>query len=292
MRILFIGAVKFSYHMLKAVIANGGNVVGVITKASPGINADHMDLGPLCQENSISVQHFTDINSDEAYEWIEGLKPDIILCFGWSSLIKRRLLEYPKKGVLGYHPAKLPMNRGRHPIIWALCLGLESTASTFFFMDEYADSGDILSQQEVLISELDDAETLYNKLIQTAEAQVMDFLGRLEDNSYERIPQDDSRANLWRKRGMEDGKIDFRMSSRSVYNLVRALTKPYVGAHFEYKGENYKVWKVTEVDGPVNLEPGKVIAIDEGKPVIKCGERAIRLEKYDDHSKLQVNDYL
>jgi len=35
-------------------------------------------------------------------------------------------------GVVGFHPAALPANRGRHPLIWALFLGLKKTASTFF----------------------------------------------------------------------------------------------------------------------------------------------------------------
>ena len=41
--------------------------------------------------------------------------------------------------------------------IWALVLGLNKTASTFFFMDEGVDSGDILSQKPLNISENDDA---------------------------------------------------------------------------------------------------------------------------------------
>ena len=51
-------------------------------------------------------------------------------------------------GILGYHPSLLPFNRGRHPIIWALALGLKETGSTFFFMDENADTGDIVSQKK------------------------------------------------------------------------------------------------------------------------------------------------
>ena len=78
-------------------------------------------------------------------------------------------------GVLGYHPAELPKNRGRHPIIWALVLGLKRTASTFFFMDEGADTGDILSQYKINISKNDNAETLYNRIIEVAMKQVDEF---------------------------------------------------------------------------------------------------------------------
>ena len=88
----------------------------------------------------------------------------MIFCFGWSSLLKERVLNIPPMGVIGYHPAKLPENRGRHPLIWAIALGLENSASTFFFMDKGADSGDILSQVDFNISYQDDAQSVYQKV--------------------------------------------------------------------------------------------------------------------------------
>ena len=77
---------------------------------------------------------------------------------------------------MGYHPASLPENRGRHPIIWALALGLKKSASTFFFMEEGADDGDILSQKEFEILYEDDAKSLYEKVTDMALNQIEDFL--------------------------------------------------------------------------------------------------------------------
>lgn len=68
-------------------------------------------------------------------------------------------------GVIGFHPAALPNNRGRHPIIWALALGLNETASTFFKMDEGADTGDIVSQVKIPICESDYAADLYENIM-------------------------------------------------------------------------------------------------------------------------------
>ena len=63
-----------------------------------------------------------------------------------------------------FSPGLTPQNRGRHPIIWTLALGLCETGSTFFFMDEGADSGDILSQKKITILPEDNAGSLYQKL--------------------------------------------------------------------------------------------------------------------------------
>ena len=94
---------------------------------------------------------------------------------GLSKLINRELLEIPKLGVVGYHPTLLPKNRGRHPLIWALVLGLTQTGSTFFFMDEGADSGPIISQEKVKITKKDTANTLYKKIEITASKQLKIF---------------------------------------------------------------------------------------------------------------------
>ena len=146
MRVLFIGAVEFSYRALKELIDMQVHLVGVCTLDQSTFNSDHVNLRPIADKKNIPVRYTPDINSESNLCWIQDLKPDVIFCFGWSRLIQKDLLDLPNLGVIGFHPAALPANRGRHPIIWALVLGLQETASTFFFMDEGADSGDIISQ--------------------------------------------------------------------------------------------------------------------------------------------------
>ena len=233
MKIVFIGAVEFSEKALLKLIAMKTNVVGVCTLDKSPFNADHVNLAPFCKEHNIPVKFTKDINSAESIGWIKALSPDVLFCFGWSRLIKTELLKLTQIGVVGYHPTALPENRGRHPLIWALALGLDKTASTFFFMDEGADSGDILSQYPISISEDDNAKTLYQKVTDTALLQIEEFIPGLESGDYKRKAQDESKASYWRKRGIYDGKIDWRMSAKSIHNLVRGLTKPYNGAHFE-----------------------------------------------------------
>ena len=196
-------------------------------------------------------------------------------------------------GVIGYHPASLPQNRGRHPFIWALVLGLNQSASTFFFMQEGADDGDILSQEEFEILYEDDAKSLYNKVSNIALNQIEDFLPKLQNNNFQRIKQNHEKANIWRKRGKADGKIDFRMTSNAIYNLVRALTKPYVGAYIEYKGQEISIWKVEEINfDKNNIEFGKVLENDEKMIVVKTYDKAIKIIEHDFKELPKVGVYL
>ena len=246
----------------------------------------------LCKQNS-SFLFVDNINSPNSVKWIKDLNPDIIFCFGWSSLIKKEVLNIAPTGVVGYHPTKLPKNRGRHPLIWALALGLKESASTFFFMDDGVDSGDIVSQYPIKISENDNAGTLYKRITETALEQIEEFLPTLQSGDCKKIKQDHSISNTWRKRGKDDGKIDWRMSAYSIYNLVRGLTKPYIGAHFLYHGQEIKVWKAAMVKNiPINIEPGKIFDIKRGKTIVKCGEQAIQLEQTEPEFDPLCGEYL
>lgn len=293
MNIFFIGTVEFSKCVLAKLIEMKAQIVGVATKADSPFNADFADLSPLCKKANIPYRFVDNINDRDVIDWINSLHPDVIFCFGWSELLKKELLELAPMGVVGFHPAALPQNRGRHPLIWALALGLEETASTFFFMDDGADNGDILSQEFIKIAYSDDARNLYSKIVDTALHQIEEFVPKLESGTYMRISQDHSKANIWRKRTRNDGKIDFRMSSRAIYNLVRALTKPYVGAHVVYKAEEYKVWKSRERRiNAINLEPGKILAVENNTITVKTEDEAVDLIEHDFKVMPHVGAYL
>ena len=263
MKILYIGCVESSYPELKLLIEHKKNIVGVITKESSKVNADFVDLSPLAKEYNIPYKYAKDINAVEVENFVRECCPDVIYCFGWSQIINKTILDIPPMGVIGIHPADLPFNRGRHPIIWALVLGLESTASTFFVMNAEADEGDIISKKKIKIEYTDYAQDLYDKITKAECEQILAFTEALENGTCVPQKQDPSIGNVWRKRGMEDGIIDWRMSSRAIYNLVRALSHPYVGAMFQYKEEFYTVWRAEEVEDAEgkykNIEPGKII---------------------------------
>lgn len=293
MKILFVGAVEFSAKALQKLIELHANVVGVCTLEASVLNADHLDLTAIAQGAAIPVRYASDINSPETLDWISALKPDVVFCFGWSRLIKRPLLDLAAMGVVGYHPSLLPANRGRHPLIWALALGLRETGSTFFFMDEGADTGDILSQRVLPILAEDDAGSLYSKMTAVALSQIEEFLPLLSTCTFVRRPQERGSGNTWRKRGRQDGQIDWRMSALSIHNLVRGLARPYVGAHFMRDGQDIRVWRteITETSQP-NLEPGKVLASDARGVVVNTGQGAIRLLQIEPSVNMSVGEYL
>ena len=284
-KILFIGTVEFSYYALKKILENKFEICGVITKEKSKFNSDFKDLTPLCYKHDIPFYFDKKDASTTKEEFINSVKPDVIYCFGWSYLLPERILSIPKHGVVGFHPAKLPYNRGRHPIIWALILGLNQTGSSFFIMDEGADTGDIISQELIDIKFEDDAASLYEKIKIIALEQIVEFTKSLHNKGSFTIiaTQNADDGNSWRKRKIEDGLIDFRMSSMALYNLIRGLTKPYPGAHLIHNGLEIKVWKssISDENYEQNIEPGKVLDLKGSEVVVKTYDGAIILESHE-----------
>jgi methionyl-tRNA formyltransferase len=163
-------------------------------------------------------------------------------------------------------------------------------------MDEDADSGDLLSQRDVPIRWTDDARTLYDRILDTAAKQVAAFTPQLADRKHRRVPQNDDEANYWRKRSYEDGGVDWRMSSTSIYNLIRALARPYPGAHCMVDGDEMKLWGAKVVDDEFedvsHLEPGKVLASEEDRIAVKCGEGVISIQEHEFDTVPDTGAYL
>ena len=282
MRIVFIGSVEFSEKALRRLLECKADVVGALTKKDSVFNTDFCDLSKICRKHAIPFKYVKNINAGENVAWIRKCRPDVVFCFGFSQILGKDILRIAPMGVVGFHPAMLPVNRGRHPLVWALALGLKRTAATFFFMDEGADSGDILSQEEIDVTETDNARTLYRKVTDSALHQMETFFPRLLRKEFRRIPQDASKATYWRKRVPKDGELDFRMGKKALYNLVRALTHPYAGAHVSYKGNVIKVWEAEGAYAGVrNDEPGKVLDVSGAEILVKCYDGALLLKKHE-----------
>jgi methionyl-tRNA formyltransferase len=295
LRIAIISCVRFGQVLLEELASmTTVEICGIVTRKNSHYNADFCDLSLTPGMEEVPVYWAAGVDQIAMESWLQQISPDVIFCLGWSYLLKREILSIAPHGVVGYHPALLPRNRGRHPIIWALALGLRETGSTFFLMDEGADSGPILSQKSVKIDDEDNASTLYTKLELVAKAQMRQLVEEFRVDLARPCPQDHSLATSWRKRTKSDGKIDWRMRAESIHNLVRALSPPYPGAYFEYDAREVRVWK-TRLGGNslLDIEPGYILSSNQTMVNIQCGMgTCIILEDYDMDLPLLAGRYL
>ena len=282
-RVAYIGCVAMSHVLLDRLLdLPDASLVGVVTRQRSPANSDFVSLADLAERSQAPVHFADDGHQRTMAEFLLRTRPDVTFCFGWSKLLNPEILSIAPLGTIGFHPAALPANRGRHPLIWALALGLEETASTFFAMDIGADSGAIVDQRPIAIAPTDYAADLYAKVAAVARDQLTGVVNALAHGRLPIRPQNGALTNHWRKRTAVDGAIDWRMSARSIYNLVRALSRPYPGAHCTSATGPVKVWR-TEIGpaGAGNLEPGKILGAEGNAFLVKCGEGTLRVTEHE-----------
>ena len=100
---------------------------------------------------------------------------------------------------------------------------------------------------------------------------------------YPRLPQDHEAATVCRKRGEADGLIDWAGETRVAYNLIRAITKPYPGAHtFAPGGERLTLWRAKPVHVNERQAPGTILEVEgERAFTVATGDGALEVSEWE-----------
>ena len=269
---------------LEACAETGAEVVGIVTLPKP---VDPNRSGQ-CRFDNVAEQHgaelieSADVNSPETLERVRALQPDAIFVVGWSQLLREDLIAVAKRGVFGMHPTLLPRHRGRAPIPWAILSGLARTGVTLFEIAEStADSGPIVGQVELPISDDETATTLYERITDAHTELIREYMPQLADGIAPRIPQDPSRASSWPKRTPADGIIDWETRAPYLDAWVRAQTRPYPGAFTFLGPAKLVVWRARPVALDASAAAGTVVEERPEGVVVACGEGGLLLEEVE-----------
>jgi UDP-4-amino-4-deoxy-L-arabinose formyltransferase/UDP-glucuronic acid dehydrogenase (UDP-4-keto-hexauronic acid decarboxylating) len=273
--------VVLAYHNIgcagiESLLDHGFDIQAVFThQDDQNENLWFDSVAELAAENGLQVFAPDNINHPLWVERIRELAPDILFSFYYRSMVGPEILDIPKNGCLNLHGSLLPKYRGRCPVNWALVNGEQETGVTLHYMTPQPDNGDIVAQQQIAISPKDTALSLHRKLT-TSASQLLDTnLPMLLAGIAPRLPQDHSLATYFGGRKPKDGVIDWGRSAEQIYNLIRAVTRPYPGA-FSYLG-NQKVlfWSVSRTAGDTGQQPGTVLS--ETPLIINCGQGALEV---------------
>ena len=261
MKIIFISGVKFGYDVLESILENNWKIDTSFSylPEKKKFYSDYADFENLTKKYDVIHKQINNINDQENIDLIKKINPDLILVIGWSQLLKKEIIEIPRLGVIGSHPTELPKYRGRAPIPWSILKGLKKSALTFFYIQEGIDDGDIVTQKQFEITDVDDATSVYEKITVLGKKMLSEILPLLESNKITSKKQNSELfIENWPKRTPLDGKINWSKSAKEIHNLIRATTFPYPGAYTFFKNKKLIIWKST-LDVSLIQEPGKII---------------------------------
>jgi methionyl-tRNA formyltransferase len=165
-------------------------------------------------------------------ESIAGLAPDLILCDSYSMLLRPEVLRLAPAGAVNVHGGLLPRYRGANPIQWMLINDETDAGVTIHFMDEDFDSGSVIAQRRVAVKFTDTWLDVLARVNDATEDLLGEQLPHILSGTASSVPQDPGQARRFPHRKPDDGLIDWSMSIRDIYNLVRALVSPLPGAFY------------------------------------------------------------
>lgn len=295
LRVVFMGTPEFSVPVLDGLIDNY-DVIGVVTQPDKEVGRNHeIKFSPvkeLALKNDIRV--FQPIKIRNEYDDIIKLKPDMIVTCAYGQIIPKILLELPKYGCINVHASLLPKLRGGAPLHRCVINGDSKTGITIMHMDEHMDTGDIISQREILIDINDNVGTIHDKLSLLGKELLLETIPNIIDGTANRIKQNDNEATYAPVIKREDELLDFNKTTLQLYNQIRGMN-PFPVSYAVLDGKVVKIYNSIMKDNIYTTKKnGEIVRIyDDGIGVSTNDSEIILTEiKIEGKRKMTVKEYL
>lgn len=248
-----MGTPDFAVLPLKKIVEAGYEVVGVVTNpdkpAGRGQKLQESAVKKYARENGLKILQPEKFRNERFLQELAGLKADLQLVVAFK-MLPEVVWNMPPLGTVNLHASLLPDYRGAAPINWAIINGEKETGVTTFLLKHEIDSGNIVYQQKVWISETMTAGELHDELMEVGAELLLKTVDALESGKASFIEQTqllEGREPIGApKIFKEDMKIDWTQDVHSVYNRIRGLS-PFPTAWTEL------IHNETEVVLPVKI---------------------------------------
>ena len=263
-RIIFMGTPEISARVLEGLILNGYQIVALIAQPDRPTGRKKV-LTPVptkvvAQKYNIPVYQPVKIRKE--YEFVNELKPDLILTLAYGQIVPQGLLDIPSLGCLNLHGSLLPKYRGAAPIQYALLNNEKVTGMTLMKMVKEMDAGEMYAKEEVLIDEDDNSTSLFKKMGEAALSLSMRALPLYVQGKLPGEPQDESLVTFAPSIKPEEEKIDLNKSKEEIIGQIRALSD-VPGAYLYLNELKLKIYKAKVNSSDVIGEVGEIVKADK-----------------------------
>lgn len=310
MSIVFFGTPSFAVPSLDALIRSGEEIAAIVTQPDKKKGRGHqMSLPPvkeLALKEGLHIFQPASMKDANFLNELSLIRPELIVVVAYGRILPESILNLPPFGCINIHASLLPKYRGAAPIQWAIINGEEFTGVTTMLMDKGLDTGDILLEEKIRISDEDTTETLSRKLSGLGASLLLNTIKGIKEGLLKSRPQtgEASYAPVIKK---EDGLLNWSKTATELFNFVRGMY-PWPCAYCYLGKERIKIIRVRAVDG--QGKPGRIeralkdelvvgtakglISITElqpeGKKVMSAGEfirgRNVREGQYFDEKQM------
>ena len=235
LRIVFMGTPEFAATSLRKLVADGYNVVAVVTTpdkpAGRGQKLHQSDVKVVAEELGLPILQPEKLRDEAFLAALRSYNPDLGVVIAFR-MLPEVVWAMPRLGTFNLHASLLPEYRGAAPINWAIMNGETRTGVTTFLLNHEIDKGAIIEQRAVDILPEDNIGTLYDKLMMVGSELVTTTVDKLAAGNYTTVEQmhiDEATLKPAPKIFKEDCRIDWDSDVERVHNIIRGLS-PYPAA--------------------------------------------------------------
>ena len=291
-KIIFMGTPAFAVPSLEALIDAGHEILTVVTQPDRpkgrGREAAPSAVKAAAMARSIPVMTPAGIREASFADSLRSLAPDFIVVVAYGRILPESVLNLPSRGCVNLHASLLPGYRGAAPINWAIINGDKETGVSTMFMDAGLDTGPVLLEKRVAISDDDTTATLGAKLSAIGALLLTETIDGLLEGKIEPKPQDDTKATYAPVLKKEDGRIDWHSGSAEIENLIRGM-HPWPGAFTQWKGQ-LKIHCARAEDGnTADMRPGTVIDASGATIDVACGRGVLKITELQPENKRRMS---
>lgn len=252
-RIVFLGTPDFAVAILGKLVAEGCQVVGVITApdkpAGRGMQMSQSAVKKFAIEKGLKVLQPLRLKDPVFIEELKELKADVQVVVAFR-MLPEMVWNMPPMGTINLHASLLPQYRGAAPINWAIINGEKETGVTTFKLKHEIDTGDVLMQEVIPINETMTAGDLHdtmkeigaNLVYQSLEHYCSNTLMPRPQGQFNQISIDEIPSAP--KLHTDTSRIDWNMPAKKIYDLIRGLS-PYPAAFTYLDGKLLKIYKAS-----------------------------------------------
>ncbi len=291
MRILFWGTPEFAAAPLRALLGEGFDVVGVVTRADKpqgrSRTVRYSATKVIALEEGLPVFQPANARDPELLQMLKVMQPDISIVVAYGHILPAGVIDLPTRGTLNIHASLLPLLRGAAPIQAAIRQGFTTTGVSIMRMVPALDAGPVILQATTPIHQDDTYGELTGRLSELGALTLMESLALLELDRSVETPQDESKATYAAKVGREATRIDWTAAATEVSRAVRAYD-PKPGAYSASSSGDVKLF------GPSVLEhrggaPGEILPPDSDHAlVVACGSGALSVREVQPAGKSRM----
>ena len=235
LRIVFMGTPDFAVTILKHLVENKYNVVGVITApdkpAGRGRKLNQSAVKKYAVEQNLNLLQPTNLKNEDFIKDLKALNANLQVVVAFRMLPKI-VWKMPEFGTFNLHASLLPSYRGAAPIHWAIINGEEKTGVTTFFIDDKIDTGEIILQKETSIDKHETVGELHDKLMHLGANLVSETVSYIKEGTINTQKQPNIDIKTAPKLFPDNCKVNWNDSLDTIYNHIRGLN-PFPAAWSE-----------------------------------------------------------